>query len=323
MVYEVFNAVDEKMFTSSVFFDLSKAFDCVNHKLLLTKLHHLGIRGIANNLLESYLTGRQQAVQIKSLFNQTWTHSISKLTNIKNGVPQGSVLGPLLFLIYINDLPQVINEGHLTIYADDCTITFKSSTLKELQNIMNVNLENVNNWFCTNYLKLNIDKSQLMSFSNSKRSGINSNTLTNDLQLPNVNSTKFLGINFDCNLRWNSQIDAVCNHLVKLNYAFRRLNTTLNQNTLLTMYHGLVETKLRYGITIWGNGNHGQFLRIFRLQKSILRSIFHKSRKESCRDIFMQYGILTFYSLKVFESCMFLKNNSNIFQINSDFPNKQ
>ena len=144
------------MFGVGVFIDLQKAFDTVNHSILLQKLEHYGIRGVALDWFTSYLSGRRQYVSVNG-------HTSAKL-EITCGVPQGSVLGPLLFLIYINDLLNVSKYLSFYLFADDTNIYFKSHDLAHLQKIMNRELKKVRKWLDANRLSLNIDKTNFVIF---------------------------------------------------------------------------------------------------------------------------------------------------------------
>ena len=149
-------AIDDGMFGCGVFIDLQKAFDTVNHSILLQKMEHYGVRGTALNWFTSYLSERQQYVSVNG--------NTSDQLEISCGVPQGSVLGPLLFLIYINDLPNVSKFLSFFLFADDTNIYFKSHDLTQLQKIMNRELKKVKKWLDANRLALNIDKTNFVVF---------------------------------------------------------------------------------------------------------------------------------------------------------------
>ena len=150
------NAIDNNEYTAGIFLDLSKAFDTVNHQILLEKLNHYAIRGVAHSWISSYLSNRKQFVQYDSVCS---AHSV-----ISCGVPQGSILGPLLFLIYINDLCNVSKVLDFILFADDTNIFFSHRNEDYLQNTLNVELDNVTNWCQANRLSINIKKSKFMIF---------------------------------------------------------------------------------------------------------------------------------------------------------------
>ena len=157
MTESIKNSLDNKTFGCGIFLDLQKAFDTVNHQILLDKLEHYGIRGTALTWFKAYLSNRSQYVSVNG-------YSSNQL-NVTCGVPQGSVLGPLLFLIYINDLPNSSSKLSFYLFADDTNIYFESHSLSILQKVVNKELRNVRKWLDANKLALNIDKTNCVIFS--------------------------------------------------------------------------------------------------------------------------------------------------------------
>ena len=202
------DSLDKKSHTVGVFLDLSKAFDTVNHDILLSKLGHYGIRGSALQWFRSYLSGRTQSVKFNNIL------SLQKAINV--GVPQGSILGPLLFIIYINDLPNVSPKLKSIIFADDTTLFLSGKDLLEIKRDLNSELIKLSRWFESNKLSVNIKKTHYMLFSLHKNV---QNTLLdfriNETPLGRVSNTKYLGVYIDGNLNWVSHINHVYKKLRK------------------------------------------------------------------------------------------------------------
>ena len=152
-------SIDNNKLECGVFLDLRKAFDAVNHKILLEKLQRYGARGMAFNWFQSYLTNRKQYVEVNG--------ASSDVLDVMCGVPQGLVLGPLLFLIFINDLPAVCKKLKVYFFADDTILYFESDSLDLLEKTMNKELRKVDKWLTTNRLALNVNKSHFVLFHSS------------------------------------------------------------------------------------------------------------------------------------------------------------
>ena len=180
--------------------DLAKAFDTVNHSILIRKLNRYGITGQALQILESYLRSRPQFVSIDNVN--------SKKSIVSLGVPQGSILGPLLFLIYINDLPKV-TKFFIKLYADDTFLCLQNENLKILEEEVNFEIDKVFDWLNANHLSLNIGKSKFMLISKKKRTE-NFSIQINGNPLEKCDEYKYLGIYFDKDLNWNRHIEHIC-----------------------------------------------------------------------------------------------------------------
>ena len=183
---KIYNTMDSKMYQVTVFCDLSKAFDTVSHKILLHKLSVLGIRGPAYKWFESYLGSRKQYTKFKN--------ANSSSLSVKSGVPQGSILGPILFLIYINDIVRVSNKLQFILYADDTTIIYQSQSLSDLLNIINTELIHLSNWLKSNRLSLNIAKTNFMISAPLMTQQPTANIRMNEISLKQVIEVKFLGL---------------------------------------------------------------------------------------------------------------------------------
>ena len=291
----------------SILCDLSKAFDCVNHKLLLEKLSCIGIRGTPLKWFQSYLEDRYQYTIITKYThsqNESLATKIpSELKAVRRGVPQGSILGPLLFNIYINELPKNNTISDFILYADDTNILLSDKNLETLQNKFETVLNSTNTWFRDNQLVLNKEKTLYMPFNNI--STFHTNSSLNNIKP--TNEAKFLGITISSNLTWDSHILQVASKIkpgIAILYKVRNL---IDEAALLQVYHALVQSHISYGILLWGDAPQGRIEILLKLQKKALRIIARKNMRTSCRPLFSKYKILTVPSLYILESACYAK----------------
>ena len=210
----VLNARDNRNQTMGLFLDLSKAFDTVDHDILIKKLEQFGIRGLAKDWFISYLRDRKQIVEVYS--------AKSNLSTIKQGVPQGSILGSVLFLLYINDLPSNLPLTKTVLFADDTNILFNDANTNNLQRKINETSLQLEHWLGNNKLKLNVNNTVCTNF-NHKQLHDPITILLNNSIIKEVNCTKFLGIWVDSDLTWKNHIQYLTHKLSRLCYAFRVL----------------------------------------------------------------------------------------------------
>jgi len=194
-----------------IFCDLEKAFDCVNHKILLFKLEFYGITGNHYKLYKSHLTNRYQRIL---LYNENGTITTSTWAKIEHGVPQGLVLGPLLFLIFMNDLPKFVNDKSVPIlFADDTSILLSHSNPTDFNNNINTVFKILNVWFKQNLLSLNFTKNQFTNFTTKNNNQIEININYYNKFIPTITYTKFLGLTVDCPLTWINHTDLLTKKL--------------------------------------------------------------------------------------------------------------
>lgn len=303
-ICEILDAISKKDKAAALFLDLSKAFDSVDHKCLLEKLEIMGFRGNIHNILKSYLEDRKQC--IVAIDDGYYISSDWKF--VKTGVPQGSILGPILFLLYINDLPKVVK--HLVnLFADDNSLVIRAETNEELETEISMSIETLNDWYTSNNLKLNIDKTNLLKFSLRKEPPLVVNL--NNESLTSTDCTKFLGIMIDSQLNWKDHIEYLAPKISSFIYALRTISRSVSEEAAMTSYYAYIKSRITYGVVFWGNSVEAD--RIFRLQKACLRSIFHLKKTETCSVIFKEKHILTLPCIYIYECAYLVKNNYNDF----------
>ncbi len=203
MYNKISQAVDDREFAIGIFVDLSKAFDTINHEILFRKLEHYGVRGIALQWFMDYLSNRKQYVYFNNVS--------SSLKNITCGVPQGSVLGPLLFIIYINDIVNCSNLLYFILFADDTNIFYSCKSHNDLMKIVNEELLKLSEWFRANKLSLNVKKTNYIIFGNRSKAcfDLNFHITIDNICLERVINTKFLGVFVDEDLNWKYHISQI------------------------------------------------------------------------------------------------------------------
>jgi hypothetical protein len=312
LMHVILTNIDKRIPVSALYMDMSKAFDFVDHRILLDKLHKYGVRGNVHDLIHSYLSNRKQLTQINRICVQTKTESTysSKIQQIHYGVPQGSVLGPLLFIIYINDLPKAI-EYPTVLFADDSTILFACKNIESYENDINMTLETVVDWLTTNNLKINLEKTKIMYFKQRVNTFHNLNISYKGQHIDETDSTRFLGLSVDNKLTWRFQIDNMCKKLNQFSYALYNLRKVVNESAVLTAYHAYVTSTLRYGIIFWANSVEREMA--FKAQKRCIRSLCGIHQLDSCKPYFQKLRILTLPCLYIFEVIMFVRRNLHLY----------
>ena len=238
--------LDSQFYVCGIFVDLEKAFDTVNHKILIDKLNVFGFRDQTNMLLKSYLYNRKQFVSINGFD--------SNINTIKCGVPRGSCLGPLLFLIYINDFRFCLNKTNTGHFADDTYIMFSSKKIKTIETVINHELKMVSNWMNLNKLSLNNDKTKLIIFR-SKQKPFDTNMLSiklNGKKLKVEENVKYLGMYLDQHLNWDYHINQLSKKLSRANGIISKLRHNAPIKTCLQVYYAIFYSHLIYGSSIWG-----------------------------------------------------------------------
>ena len=284
------NNMDQKLFTCGIFLDLKKTFDTVDHLILLQKLNHqlnhYGIRGIINAWFASYLLGRPQVTEVG--FN------LSTECMISCGVPQGSVLGPLLFLIYINDIHNSSVKLSFYLFTDDTTLWYADTNLKSLEKTVNSELLKVSNWLNANKLTLNAKKSNYVIFRPYQRKlnySVNIEMIDNCTQIPTTlqceDYVKYLGVLLDSNLSWKFQINNVALNISRTVGVVARLRHFVLRTTLLNIYQSLILPYLTYGLAAWGQAAKTYLQKILVLQKRVHRLMYFSEPRAHAVPLFI------------------------------------
>ena len=289
LVDKISYLLNKNMKVASIFLDMSKAFDCVDHKILLQKLYNYGIRGVAYSWFKSYLTGRKQKV----IYNGVLSENIC---DINCGVPQGSILGPLLYLIYVNDCAKSLKHSNAILYADDTTLIISAKSYSELYKFMNEDLKNLHKWLCLNKLTLNASKTKYMIYSISSRSAnIPSElsvTIDND-PIERVENYTFLGIKINQYLSWKHHMSDILSKIQRNLGIVRKIARFLDRHSLFQLYHSLIMSHIRNGIVVWFHSHAATRKKIQACANKFLRMIFHLKPRDSVRNLMKENNLLS------------------------------
>jgi len=256
---EIYNNIDKRNKTIGIFLDLSKAFDRISHSILLNRLHSLGITGTAFKIFESYLNHRTQQTRIGN--------TISEIGQIHNGVPQGTVLSPILYIIYVAELSNLYINGKIYSYADDTAIIVSDSNWDTVWRKCEADMLIIDEWFSNNRLEINYDKSKFIAFTNDIKTTplkneiiihkkFNCNTITCTCpKLIKHPFIKYLGITIDQHLKWNNHIEYIIVKLRQLTYFFIIAKKILNKQLIRITYFAMAQSLIQYGIIAWGGCN--------------------------------------------------------------------
>lgn len=269
LVEDIYSSLDSKLLAATLFIDLKKAFDTIDHDLLVQKLELYGIRGTPLELLKSYLQGRQQYVTIGK-------HRSGRCP-ITVGVPQGSNLGPLLFLLFINDIGKLKLNGKARLFADDTSVSYKGGTCEEIQRLMAADIILLNEFFKTNVLSLNLGKTKYMIIHSSRRRVAEHPPLiVNGQTVEEVSSYPFLGLVLDSNMSWADHISALKSKLSSLCGIFWRISSFIPYHRMKMLYFALVHSRIQYLVANWGAATKTDLHGLQVLQNRCLKIISHK-----------------------------------------------
>ena len=302
LLNKIYNAINRKEHLGAVFLDLSKAFDTVSHDVLLSKLEHYGIRGTPLKLLESYLSNRHQFVTVNGHKSETKEISI--------GVPQGSVLGPLLFLIYINDLPLSTENMKSILFADDTTLFTSHRDINSLTKNMSDDLALVREWLIANRLTLNINKTYYIIFTtrylpNDVRVTIGEQVIERRL------SGKFLGMTLDDKLTFKEHINTIKGKVSKLVGLLFKLKTVFPLEVLNKLYYSLIYPHLTYCILAWGSAKPTFLHPLIMLQKRIARLLTDSAYYAHSDPLFNELKMLKIKDLFIYHCQIFMQKTVN------------
>ena len=300
LLKKYYSVVNLKGFSISLFIDLKKAFDLVDRQILYEKLQNYGFRGLSGKFLQSYLTNRSQFVSVGT-FN-------SDVSAINFGIPQGSVLGPLLFNLFINDVGDQI-MGDTILFADDTVLHVSDPSLENCITMIETVISNITRWLDNNRLIANINKTKLMLITNKPVQDL-PEIVFKGVKLDWVESIKYLGLYIDNKLTFNPQIDYLCSRLSRLRGVFYSLSKYIPSKNLILLYNSLVYPILSQDIIIWGGISYNKISRIQILQNHILRSMLKVRRINNVPTVHVNemYRVVRVIPAKKYRKTQIMKN---------------
>ena len=322
----ILQEIDKGNFCCGVFMDLSKAFDTIDHHILLEKLYLYGIRGVSLQWFNSYLSDRKQYVVVDGVE--------SSHLDVNLGVPQGSVLGPLLFLIYVNDIINCSSIMKFSLFADDTVVLQSHKNIIDLMSIVNNELKMLNDWFKCNKLFLNFKKTKYVMFhSKRKKLPLNINPIKiEDTVIDRTESINFLGVLIHESLDWKYHISNISSKISRSVGVLSKIKSYLPRNVLRTIYNAIVLPHLNYCNEIWGKTYKVHIDKLYILQKRAMRHITKSDSRSSSLPLFIKLKCLPIFHLVRLNILVFMFKYQkgilpalfqNMFNTNSSFHDYQ
>jgi hypothetical protein len=272
--------INDGLLTAVCSLDVKKCFDTINHGILLQKLKMYGFTENVIKWFSSYLANRGMKVKCN--------RELSEVKYVNIGIPQGSVLGPTLFLLYINDINNYVGLAMCNLYADDVLIYCNGQNVTTLNERIQHSINCVKEWYDKNLLVVNAEKSSAMMITTKQKEFYlddNIDVMFGETNLQTVPELDYLGLKIDKNLNWNQYVQCLSSALNKKVWALSRIRSFLTHDSLIQFYKSTVQPKIDYAITVWGYTSEQNIRKIQRMQNRAARPIYNQYDHVNVRGI--------------------------------------